>query len=244
VSIRVFVIFAVLLIAVVLNGVLIYTEHTPEPRGAKEEYEKVDLFRDMLWTAGTRRSNMQEFMLTPDMVDKVDERLQAYQKRDRKGRILEALKANSDVGGRLCSNVGSLPSRYFAAGILMRGEEGTRKSLVRFDSLMTKIKLSEDFRPINLEGMYDSTELQPNAKPDNFALNIGAILLGQEVERVNKEEDWSDGIFGSRDLQTFINAEPGVEEDMVEFFAMSHYLHEVARDPGNEFCGVRVGAGN
>jgi len=242
-SMRVFVVVAVLLIGILLNGVLIATEHTPEPAVARAEYKVEDQFRDMVWSLGTRRQNMQEFGLPPDMVDEIDDRLQKLSKRDRKGRLLEALKANSDVGGRLCSNVGSLPSRYFALGILVKGEEGTRKQIARFDTLMSKVKLQEGFRPINLEGMYKSTELVPNAAADTFALNVAAVLLGQEIERIEGEEDWASGIFGPPTLVAFLNRVPEVREDLISFFAITHYLHEVARDPQNQFCGVRVGAG-
>lgn len=242
-SMRVFVVVAILLIGLMLNGVLIVFEHVPEPTVAEKEFEVEDQFRDMRWTPGTRRQNMQAFGFNSDLVDKLDDKMQAITKRDRKGRLIEALKADSDVGGRLCSNVGSLPSRYFAVGMLIKGEEGTRKSVSRFDTLMSKVKLNENFRPINLEGLYQETELVPNPPADAFALNIAAILLGQEIERIEKEDEWSGGIFGPPSLTSFLTRNPEVEEDLLNYFATMHYMHEVARDPKNQFCGVRVGAG-
>lgn len=241
-SLRVFAVVAILLLSFMLNGVLIFLEETPQPIEARSEYVVEDQFKDMIWTPSTRRSNMQAFGLPPDVVDEVDERLQAMTKRDRKGRLIEALKANSDVGGRLCSNVGSLPSRYFAMGILFKGEPGMRKSLVRFDTLLQKVSLQEEFRPIDMEGLYQETEMQPNAKPDTFALNVSAVLLGQEVARIEKDEEWAEGIFGPPDIQSYLNRVPEVRDDLIEFYAATHYLHEVARDPKNQFCGVRVGA--
>ena len=49
-NMRVFVVFAFLLVGLMLNGVLIALEHTPEPVEADSGYEVEDQFRDMVWS--------------------------------------------------------------------------------------------------------------------------------------------------------------------------------------------------
>lgn len=241
-SLRIFAVVSFLLLGAILNGVFLVMEDIQTPAVVQKQAAVEDQFRSMIWSPSTRRSNMQDFGLPPDMVDEIDKRLQKMTKGDRRGRVIEALKSNTDVGGRLCSNTGSLPSRYFALGILLSGEPGMRKSVKRFDRLMGKVDLQEDFRPIDMEALYRDTELVPNAKPDTFALNISAVLLGQEIARVSKDEEWAVGIFGPPDIQSYLNRVPEVRDDLIEVFAATHYLHEVARDPKNQYCGVRVGA--
>lgn len=240
-SLRVFVVVAVLMIAVVLNAALIFFEHTPELQEASAEYKVEDLHKDMVWIPANRRKNLTAFGLPEPLVDQILERIGKIQQRDRKGDFLRTIKGSPDVAGTLCTNVGTLPSRYQATGMLINGERGTRRRVVGFDRVRTKLSFQEGFRSNDLEGLYKSTELQPNAPPDAYALNVAALLLGEEVERSLGEDQWRQPTFGSLSIQGFMGSHQEIELDMIEFFATLHYIHEVARDPKNQFCGVLAG---
>jgi hypothetical protein len=240
-SFRIFVVVAALLIGLILNVALIAYEHLPEPPAQVQGFENEDLHKDMRWTSGTRRSNLDAFAIPPDVSDAIQERLMEMQKRDRGGELLATMKATPDIAGALCSNTSSLPSRYAAIGMLIAGEPGMRRSVVDFNRTRSKLAYQEGFNHTKLESLYKGKERQPNAKPDEFALNVGAWLLGEEDPRLFEEDDWGDGIFTALDLTSFLEKNAEVEQDMIEFFAMMFYLHEVARDPKNEFCGVRAG---
>lgn len=240
-TLRLFVVVTVFIVALILNGVLIGFEHTPEAVEVAEDFVVEDRHKDMVWSVGTRRTNAEAFNLPSEMVDKIEARIAEMAKRDRKGDVLEALKAASDMTGQLCSNTSALPSRYFVTGLLLEGERGTRRDVAKFNQIRAKLSLQEGYRPGDLEDMYQATEMQPNPSPDAYALNMMALLFGEEFERVNGEDDWGDGFFGPPDIRSLLNRRAEVYNDMVEFFASSHYLHEVARDPANEFCGVRAG---
>jgi hypothetical protein len=240
-SFRVFVVAAVLIVAFLMNTSLIIFEHVPEAASEQEEFKVEDLHKEMRWTAGTRRSNMDAFGLPSQLSEQVLERLKEMQKRDRRNDLIETMKKTPDVAGLLCSNEGNLPSRYQAVGMLVKGDRGTRRSVVSFDRLRNKIAFQEGFRPVDVEGMYRSTELRANAQPDDFALNVAALLRGEEIARIEGEDDWADPTFGNLTLVGYLSGNPEVELDMVEVFAAMHYLHEVARNPKNQFCGVRAG---
>ncbi|MFT7518194.1 MAG: hypothetical protein ACI9MC_000324 [Kiritimatiellia bacterium] len=240
-SMRLFVVVAALLVALLLNAALIFSEKVPEPIRSAKEYKVEDRFKTMRYTAGTRSDNLTAFGLPKPVVEKVEERIKAMAKRDRKNLMIQVMKDNTDTAGLLCSNTGSVPSRYQAVGILLNGEAGARRKVTSFNMLLKRMPLAEEYRPGDLADMYQATEMVPNAEVDAFVLNIGALLQGQEIERLAKEDDWGDGIFGPPDVRSYLTRNPGVEEDLIEFFAGMHYMHEVARAPGNEFCGIRVG---
>jgi len=160
-TLRLFVVVGVLLIGLIFNGVLIGLEHTPSIVTEEEVVSEEDRFKDMVWAAGNRRGNLAELNVPEDLIDKVVERIASMAKRDRKGDLLKALKENSDDGGRLCSNFGVLPSRYFAMGMLIDGERGTRRSVVPFNRIRNKVSMQESFRQTDMEDMYNLTERVP-----------------------------------------------------------------------------------
>ena len=240
-SFRIFVVVAVLLIGLVLNAALIFYEHRPEPPDQVEGFKVEDMHKDMRWTRGTRRPNLEAFAMPPNLSDLIQARIAEMQQRDRGGQLLATMKEAPDIAGALCSNTSALPSRYAAIGMLISGEPGMRRTVVDFNRVRSKLAYQDGFNHTKLEALYKGKEMQPNAKPDEFALNVGAWLLGEEDARLFDEDDWGDGLFTTLDVTSFLDKNAGVEQDMIEFFAMMFYLHEVARDPNNEFCGVRAG---
>lgn len=240
-SFRIFVVVAALLIGLVLNVALMVYEILPEPQGQVEGFKVEDMHKDMRWTKGTRRPNLEAFALPPEISDAVQARITEMQKRDRGGQLLKTMKETPDIAGALCSNTSSLPSRYAAIGMLIAGEPGLRRNVVDFNRVRSKLEYQEGFNHTKLESLYKGKEMKPQPKPDEFALNVGAWLLGQEDQRLFDEDDWGDGLFTTLDITSFLDKNAEVEQDMIEFFALMFYLHEVARDPANEFCGVRAG---
>lgn len=241
-TVRIFVVAATLIVGVLFGGALTWFERIPEPVIERSEYKVEDAFLDMRFVVGTRRSNLTEFGLPEKIIGPVEDRLLKIQKRDRNGELLQSMKASPDVAGVLCTNSPPLPSRYAVTGILLSGDRGKRREVVSFDRVRNRLKIQEGYAPTDLELMYVATELQPNASPDAYAMNIAALLLGQETERLENEGEWGGGIFGPPDFISFLNRKAEIELDLIEFFAQMLYLHEVARDPKSEFCGVRTGA--
>jgi hypothetical protein len=238
---RIFVVLATLIVGLLAVIALIVFEEVPEPAAEKEVYDVQDRFLDMRYSAATRRSNLSAFGLPDTMVDKVEARIGQLIKDDRNADLIKAMKAAPDVGGDLCVNGTDLPSRYRVTGVLLSGERGQRREVMAFSRVRNRFAKQEGYGPQDLEGLYAATELIPNAPADAYALNIAALLLGKEIDRLDQVGDFSGGVFGAPSLVAFLNRKAEVELDMVEFFAQMHYLHEVARDPKNEFCGVRAG---
>lgn len=242
-SARIFVIFATLLVGIMLGVGLVVFEHVPEPAKETEQYEVTDRFLEMRFTLATRRTNLNEFGLPERVISAVLPRIEALGQRDRNGDLLQAMRKMPSEAGVLCRSGGDLPSRYAATAFLISGERGMRREVVSFDRVRTGLSIQEAYRPVDLESLYKATELQPNAQADAYALNISALLLGQEIERMTGEGRWGGGVFGPPNFISFINRNAEIEADLIEFFAQMLYLHEVARDPKNEFCSVRPGSG-
>lgn len=240
-TVRIFVVLSTFIVGVMLTGALVFYEVIPEVAHEEAAYVEEDRFLDIRFSAGTRRANLDAFGLPDRIKEQVDERVNALQKRDR-GDLLKAMNAAADVAGALCSNDPPLPSRYKVTGILLSGEPGTRREVVSFDRVRNRVAFQEGYRPFDLEGLYKSTEIIPNAAPDAYAVNIVALLLGREFDRLEGTGDFSSGLLSGVTLTSLLNRRVEIEADLVEFFAQMHYLHEVARDPRNEFCGVRAGA--
>ena len=240
-TVRIFVVLSTFIVSLMLSVALVFYEVIPEVAEEEGGYAEEDRYLDVRYTAGTRRANLDAFGLPDRLKDQIDERVNALQKRDR-GDLLKAMNAAPDVAGVLCSNDPPLPSRYKVTGILLVGERGTRREIVSFDRIRNRLAVQEGYRPQDLEGLYQATEIIPNAAPDAYAVNIVALLLGKEVDRLEGTGDFSGGLLSGVSLTSMLNKRVEVEADFVEFFAQMHYLHEVARDPRNEFCGVRAGA--
>jgi hypothetical protein len=240
-GLRLFVVVAVLLIGVLLNATLIFYESVPEPVVSAKEFKAEDKLKEIKWTRGERRNNLVAIGLPSKMVDEVLSRMERIEKVDRNGDLIKTMKAAADVGSGLCSNEGKVPSRYAAVGMLLKGERGTRREVIPFERVKNRLAYQEGYRPTDMQSLYKSTELIPNAPTDAYALNIAALLLGEDTERIEQLDKWQDPVFGSLSIISFLNSNQEVELDMIEFFASMHYLHEVARDRKNEFCGVRTG---
>jgi hypothetical protein len=239
---RIFVVIATLIVGVLSAVGLVVFEHVPDPVRDKKEYQVEDPFMDMRFVAGTRRSNLSAFGIPDKLIAQIEDRIVQIQRRDQKGELLVAMKGAPDVAGVLCSNAPPLPSRYAVVGILLNGERGRRRSVIPFDRHRNRIAFQEGYAPTDLELMYKATELIPNAPIDAYVLNLSALLLGQEIERVEQDGMWGGGLFGPPSFVSVLNRTVEIEADLVELLAQTFYMHEVARDPKSEFCGVRVGA--
>jgi hypothetical protein len=239
---RIFVVLATLIVGLLAGVALTIFEEVPEPIVEKQAYDVNDRFLDVRFTPATRRANMAGFGLPDKLIDAIESRIAELVKRDRNGDLLKAMKAAPDIAGNLCSNDKPLPSRYKVTGMLISGERGQRREVVQFDRVRNRLAMQEAYRPQDLEGLYASTELIPNAAADAYALNIASLMLGKEIDRLEGMGDFSGGVFGPPSFIAFLNRKGEIEQDLIEFFAQMHYLHEVARDPKSEFCGVRAGA--
>ncbi|TVQ94129.1 MAG: hypothetical protein EA397_03195 [Deltaproteobacteria bacterium] len=239
-SARIFVVLATFVVGCMLCVGLVVFEYVPEPSKEREKYEVEDRFLDMRFTPATRRVNLSQFGLPERVVSEALDRITQIQQRDRDGNLLEAMKGAPSEAGVLCRNAPPLPSRYAVTGILLSGERGKRREVVPFDRVRNRIQVQESYRAVDLQAMYEQTEIQPNAQPDAYPMNIAALLMGQEVDRLTGDGDWGGTLMGPPSLVAYLNRNAEVEADLVEFFAQMHYLHEVAREPKNEFCGVRI----
>jgi hypothetical protein len=194
----------------------------------------------MSFTPTMRSANLGLMGLSSGLARKVTERIDKIQEKDRrnkegKSQLLEAITENADAGQVFCPS-DELPQRYAAMAFLVRDQDEMR-TITSQSQLQAGLTLGEWYDASSVGAVYEKLEKTKNRLPDATAVGVAAVLLKSEDELLLGAGEWAmGGLMGGVSVDGILASKPAVEVPLVEYFALMHYMTELANDPASKFC--------
>lgn len=213
-----------MLATVLLNLVLIVQERLPNP-DARPEVTKIDEpLRHLLYRPTERRNNFKKMGMDDEFAHRVANRIDKYT--SMKAKFVAMLQDQAaDVGDAFCPTAG-LPQPYAAARFLIT-EENNRRDIVDA-SRLTRFDSQPWFDKSPVMGVYSELEAVEGRREDATLLGVAALLLAREADALAGRSPWSRGLIRRGSFSTLERQEPRITVLVMDYFALMHYLTELA----------------
>jgi hypothetical protein len=213
-----------------VNLVLVSQERLPEA-DAGEEVERIDEpLRHVLYSPGQRRANFEEFGMDPKLADTTASLIANYGRAH--GKRLEAMLEEQApaVSRAFCAISGEVvPQPYAAMQFLVREENGRRDVLPVGDLLEFEPQPWFDKTPVN--SVYQKMEVRKDRRADATLMGVSSLLAAREADAIGQRSPFQVGLMvGGFDAVT--RDTPRVRQVAIEYFALMHYLTELANKEG------------
>lgn len=198
---------------------------------------KVDPLLDTRYTSGARKRNLESFGLPDAMVARTIDRIRRIE--DRHTRkiqlLLDGAADPNAVAMAMCGQTSQIRPRYSAMRFLVLEEQGRRDALRV--SRATGIE-QQDWSQISpMSDVYTTAELSDGREEDATLMAIAAIMSGKESDLLAGHTPWGSGLLpGSWSWEKVVELYPGIEERVIEYFALMHLFVEQATSDGG-ICG-------
>ena len=135
----------------------------------------------------------------------------------------------------MCGQTSQIRPRYSAMRFLVLEEQGRRDALRV--SRATGIE-QQDWSQISpMSDVYTTAELSDGREEDATLMAIAAIMSGKESDLLAGHTPWGSGLLpGSWSWEKVVELYPGIEERVIEYFALMHLFVEQATSDGG-ICG-------
>ena len=220
------VVSAALLVALVVNAALIFSEEPlPEPRDWAPELVE-DPFENIVWEASRRFQNMEQFGMSAEDAKEATERTKFYM---RQAERLERLMDKQDdlVGEPLCYT-GDLPQPYALLEFVVEEKASQRRMLqpVQINEFEPQVW----FTDLNAMNLYQREERTAKRREDATVLVIAAVLLGEEQRLFDRAGPYGTGPLSG--YERLKKKKPQVQVLVRDYFAFAHVLAELANKDG------------
>ena len=202
---------------------------------------QVDPLLDSRYTSGARKRNLESFGLPDAMVARAIDRMRRIE--DRHARKIQLLLDGSPdpnaVAMAMCGQTSQMRPRYSALRFLVVEDQGQRGS-IRV-SRATGIEEQDWSQLSPISDVYARAELSDGREEDATLMAIAAIMTGKEADLLAGHTPWGSGLLpGSWSWDKVVELHPGIEERIVEYFAVMHLFVEEATSDGG-ICGEEEG---
>ncbi|MCB9683587.1 MAG: hypothetical protein H6735_00940 [Alphaproteobacteria bacterium] len=222
---RPWVVFAVLMLAALLNGTLIIVEQIPKIDAGPEIIKVDERLRTLQYTAANRRANFEVMGMDPELADATARWINRYEKQQAE-RIYKMLEEQSaEVADVFCSSERA-PQPYAAMRYLVYEENGVRQ--VVNPLAMRRFEFQDWYATSYVDALYDHFERSQARKPDATIMAVGAVFTKREIDALDGVAPWSLGLVGSWGFGRLTKKEPRVQALVVEYFALMHFITELA----------------
>lgn len=239
-TMRLFVVLAVLIAAVLLNGALLAAETPPAAVKPKVTVATGDPLRKKVkWISSKRVKNLKNFGLTEQLQEdtlKLIKRLDKSESRSPKWK--QVLEADQELASRCFCRFGKLPVRYKAAECLLEGD-GDLRIPVKTASIRKALASQLWYDKLTVQGVYKSLELVEGRTDEATALGLSAMLLGVEQDAIEGLGDFGGGLFGSTDLKGLVAKRATLEDGLPAYFALLTVMAEAANAEGS-ICNRKI----
>ncbi len=219
-------------VAVVVNAVLLYQEKIPSVTVAPEVRKIEEKLRTMDYMPSNRRANFQTMGMDFDMAEATANHISRFQRQEEKFRRLMDEQA-AEVSDVLCPTTG-LPQPYAALQYLVYEENGIRYVV---DPLtMKRFEGQPWFGASLVPALYDHFERTERRKAEATLMAVSAALLNREVDALDGTSPWSLGVLGGWGFGRLVKQDPRVRTLAIEYFALMHFLTEIANTPQKGIC--------
>lgn len=232
---------AAAVLAVGLNGWLVYDELTPNEEGVngvapdeltvRHQVRDEDPLFDLQYLSARRLSNFESAFGLPKPLAKraVDRAVMIRDSYERKlGLMLRDSEDPTRLLDAICGVTSEARPRYAMLRylVIQEGPERVPIDLKRVSSL----ELQEWGVLAPIDTVYETVEFADDRKPDATLMGVAAVLAGQE-ERVTKAQaPWGSGGIGRTwSWDRVVEENPGIDTKIAEYFAMMHVVTEMAQ---------------
>ncbi len=234
-NIRPWILGGFLLAGLGVNSYLLLGERLVESeKQVRHQVERVDRL-ELTFSKANRKGNLVAFGLSGGELDSSLARLNDMD--DDRNRAM--LASHLDLAGdqlqldkAFCGS-GQVRPRYAALAFLIKEEGGKRKAL----SLRRVSGLEYEgwAKTARIAEVYGELELAEERKEDATVMGVAAILLSREQDVLDRSSHWGEGLRGRWSWEKVKKDTPGIDERVVEYFALFHLTMEVATGEGG-FC--------
>lgn len=221
---RPWVIAALMILALLINGMLLINENIPDPEDAPEVRKIEERLRTLQYLPSNRRANFQVMGMDFDMAEASANHISRFQRQqDKFVRMLDEQAA--EVVDVFCPSE-RVPQPYAALAYLVYEENDIRYVL---DPLtMKNFERQPWFDAALVPALYDHFERTEARKSEATVMAVGASLLNLEEDALDGRSPWSLGLVGGWGFTRLVKKEPRVRTMAIEYFALMHFLTELA----------------
>ncbi len=233
-KLRLWAIFALLMVGTLLNAALIWGETIPRPEEDEIQLADPEVAR-LVYRKVNRAGNLEKMGLSGDLLSAALDSL------DRYGASKDAWFAIFDsddtatvaVAEALCPG-GALPQPYAGLGVLVRMVSDRAELAQVADQ---KLEGQPWYDPVLAKALYSEWELRRDRAEDATVMAVSAMLLNEPYRALKREFPWGRGIITSGGTDDVMREFPRAERVLPEYFALMHFLAELAADPDRGLCG-------
>lgn len=244
-KLRPFVVGGATLILGGVNGYLLFTEynwHTEYHGIAPSEFQPRHVTDDndpllqLQPVANDREKNLKAFGMPDPMVKKTVDRLRDLDDRhkERIQLFLESMDDPTQIEDAFCGQTQQLRPRYGGLRFLVEEEQGMRRP-ISIDRV-SGFKRQKWSLASPIDEVYRTAELGEEKHEDATLMAIAAIVLQKEDDLLNGYKPWGRGFAATWSWDDVKKQNPGIEDRMVEYFALMHLVWELMAGPGG-LCG-------
>lgn len=238
-SLRPLLVLAVAALALGVNGYLIFQEHAEDERGqdkiadpeerARHIKEVQDPLQDIRFTVSERETNFGKFGFSEDQVQRLIKKTRQID--DRYGEKLQRLLLEPaeprELSDSLCGLNRYVRPRYGALRFLVVQKNDQRQVLDL--RRVQQLERQEWSIVAPIDAVYQELELNQDRLEDATRMGIAAVLASKESDAVERFEPWGSGrLPGSWSYEAALNENPGLQDKVVEYFALMHLVVEYA----------------
>lgn len=220
---RPWIIISLLIVAVLIDALLVVNERLPLKPTETELSSSNERLKNIQYTSGTRRANFEVMGMSPDLANDTANQFSRFAKQTEKFKQLLD-EQSSELFSVLCPS--ELPQPYSALAYLVYEENGTRY-VVEPDTLR-QFERQPWFDASLVPALYNEFERTPNRRNEATIMAISAVLLNREGAALDGESPWSRSALGSWGFARLEKREPKVRRLVIEYFALMHFLTELA----------------
>ena len=229
-ALRTWLVLGTMAVTITASVFLIVNEDiTKSEADLREDQRKTDPHQDMKYTAASRKANFVAFGMDEDMaqrtVDKIDkldsERLYAF---------LRNADESSAMADALCGSTRQRRPRYGALEFLVEQEDDKRQTISLLE--VSTLKRQEWTKTAPIQRVYETADLARPPEPDSTIMAMAAIFTQNEETLLKGNSPWGATTLSRWSWEKVKEDNPGIENRLVEYFALMHLTVELARGDG------------
>lgn len=242
-KLRPFVVAGTTLILAGVNAYLLFTEYTWHP-----EYHGIPPFEatprhvtddsDPLFSlqplSSDRAKNLKAFGLPDAMVKKTVDRLRDLDDRqkDRITLLLQNVDDPSQLEDAFCGSTQQVRPRYGALRYLVEETQDMLRP-IQIDRI-SGFQRQKWARTAPIDEVYRVAELGEDKHEDATLMAIAALMLKKQDDLLEGRKPFGRGLASTWSWNDVRKQNPGIEDRLVEYFALMHLCWEIMAGPGGQ----------
>jgi hypothetical protein len=221
---RPWVIMALGIVALLINGVLMVQEDMPSMTTAPEVARIPQPLRTLTYSATNRRQNFETMGMPQELADLTAKHIARLERDQKKWeQVLAADPAG--LGQALCPSE-AVPQPYAMLRYLVYEDAGRRYNI---DAGATRtLEVQPWYETSLVPALYEHFEVTERRKSDATLMAVSAALLSMEEPALDGTTPWSMGALGAWSFGRLESKNPRLRKMVIEHFGLMHFLTELA----------------